>query len=91
MTGQLYRKRPVTVEALQFDGDNLGVIMEWIASQDGHALLQAGRLLIRTREGDMEVSLGDYVIREPRPTEDRRFYPCKPDIFAASYEPVVNR
>jgi hypothetical protein len=36
----------------------------------------------------MRAEPGDYVIREPFPTDDRRFYPCKPDIFEATYEAV---
>jgi hypothetical protein len=45
-------------------------------------------LLIPTLEGTMLAVEGDYVIREPFPTADRQFYPCKPDIFEATYEPV---
>ncbi|MDN6798136.1 MAG: hypothetical protein L0L50_02335 [Propionibacterium sp.] len=43
-----------------------------------------GSLIIRTLEGDMRVAPGDYVIRGVR----GEFYPCKPDIFAATYEPA---
>ena len=41
-----------------------------------------GALMIRTLEGDMKVSLGDYIIRGVQ----GEVYPCKPDIFAATYE-----
>ncbi|MFE9855590.1 hypothetical protein [Streptomyces sp. NPDC005780] len=44
-----------------------------------------GLIVIRTLEGDMKVSLGDYVIRGVQ----GEFYPCKPDIFAATYEAVT--
>lgn len=43
-----------------------------------------GELMIRTLEGDMRVSLGDWVIRGVQ----GEFYPCKPDIFGATYDPV---
>lgn len=44
-------------------------------------------LAIPTREGTMHADIGDWVIREPFPwTNGRKFYPCKPDIFAATYE-----
>ena len=43
-----------------------------------------GALMIRTLEGDMKVSLGDYIIRGVQ----GEVYPCKPDIFAATYEPA---
>lgn len=43
-----------------------------------------GELMIRTLEGDMRVGYKDWVIRGVQ----GEFYPCKPDIFAATYEPV---
>jgi hypothetical protein len=45
-------------------------------------------IAIETQEGVMIASPGDWIIREPFPTDDRQFYPCKPDIFDATYEPV---
>ena len=51
----------------------------------GHYINPAtGFLVIRTLEGDMEISLGDYLIQGVQ----GEFYPCKPDIFEASYEAV---
>ncbi|MGP9682031.1 hypothetical protein [Brachybacterium sp. AOP3-A1-3] len=44
-----------------------------------------GELMIRTLEGDMRVSIGDWVIRGVH----GEFYPCKPDIFEATYEAVT--
>lgn len=43
-----------------------------------------GMLMIRTLEGDMSVALGDWVIRGV----SGEFYPCKPDIFTATYEEI---
>lgn len=43
-----------------------------------------GELVIRTLEGDMRATYGDWIIRGVQ----GEFYPCKPDIFAATYEPV---
>ena len=43
-----------------------------------------GRMIIATLEGLHWVDLGDYVIRSIK----GEFYPCKPNIFAAMYEPV---
>ena len=43
-----------------------------------------GALMIRTLEGDMKASFGDWIIRGV----NGEFYPCKPDIFAKTYEPV---
>lgn len=44
-----------------------------------------GDLMIRTLEGDMRATYGDYIIRGVQ----GEFYPCKPDIFAATYEAVT--
>ena len=44
-----------------------------------------GLLVIRTLEGDMRAEIGDYIIRGVK----GEFYPCKPDIFAATYEEVA--
>jgi hypothetical protein len=43
-----------------------------------------GLMVIRTLEGDMKAGLGDWIIRGVQ----GEFYPCKPDIFEATYEPV---
>ncbi len=43
-------------------------------------------LLIETKEGVMKTMHGDYIIKEPFPTGDRDFYPCKPDIFLMTYD-----
>ena len=42
-------------------------------------------LVIHTLEGDMEASIGDYIIKGV----NGEFYPCKPDIFAKTYEEVT--
>lgn len=43
-------------------------------------------ITIRTLEGDMTASPGDWIIRGVQ----GEFYPCKPDIFEATYEPVTS-
>ena len=47
---------------------------------------QMGNLIIKTKEGEMKADIGDYIIKEPFSTDDRKFYPCKPDIFQKTYE-----
>jgi len=92
----MYRKRPVEIEALQFDGsvESANQILGWIGQCGGegrrfHRSKPEQGILIVTLEGEMLASPGDYVIREPFPTSDRTFYPCKPTIFEATYEPVL--
>ncbi len=84
-----FRKKPVEVEAIQFQEP---VSMEDVVAfcagtpTPAHIVMVNGpiRLLIRTLSGYVGVSVGDWVIRGVK----GECYPCKPDIFAATYEPV---
>ena len=96
-----YRKRPVVIEAMQLVGNNaqLHAVYQWIESEtqgsfdplsaevpaSGVSIDPAtGFLLIATLEGVMQAKPGDYIIRGVQ----GEFYPCKPDIFEATYEPA---
>lgn len=76
-----YRKKPVTILALKFTGNNV----DDVRSFAGDKVVLGKSLLIRTLEGDMEVSAGDYIIRGVK----GEFYPCKQDIFEQTYEEVT--
>ena len=80
-----FRKKPVVIEAMQYTMDSCHAIHEWAALGD-HVTSEACRLgiVIPTLEGDMKAELGDWIIRGVA----GEFYPCKPDIFAQTYEPV---
>jgi hypothetical protein len=79
----LYRKKSVVIEAVQWTGENYNLIRDFVG--DMRPIHQTGnKLAINTLEGLMEASLGDYIIMGVK----GEFYPCKPDIFAATYEPV---
>ena len=83
-----YRKKPVVIEAMQYTGDNRFALMGWVHDEGLPPTVwrfEKGRFLIETREGDMEVSAGDWVICGVK----GEYYPCKPDIFAATYDPVA--
>ncbi len=56
----------------------------------GRVSITDGCIEIRTKEGLMRADFGDWIIQEPFPTEDRQFYPCKPEIFEATYSIVWN-
>jgi hypothetical protein len=75
-----YRKKPVVIDAVQFTGKNLDEILEFGA----HAFYNntPGKILIPTLEGRMTANKGDYIIKGVK----GEFYPCKPDIFEATYE-----
>ena len=87
-----YKKKPVVIEAFIWTGDeNQPEDPEWIcaAIQEGDAYFtDVGtpnyRLNIVTLEGTMTASPGDYIIQGVK----GELYPCKPDIFEATYEPV---
>lgn len=75
-----FRKKPIVIEAVQFT-DNLGEIEKFCGNDVG---LQDGVFVAFTLEGPLRISPGDWIIRGVK----GEFYPCKPDIFAATYEPV---
>lgn len=79
-----FRKKPVVIEAFQFrsgEQDN-SVAGDVIAGNVRYP--EDGSMLIRTLEGEMRADPGDWIIRGVK----GELYPCKPDIFAATYEPV---
>ena len=78
-----YRKKPVTIEAIQWNGENLSEIRDFMRSTvETHGLV----LIIPTLEGNMYASLNDYIIKGV----NGEFYPCKPYIFAKTYEEVMS-
>lgn len=80
-----YRKKPVIIEAIQFNGDNCEEIIEF-TNNTAHCLAtHTPLIIIPTLEGDHQARTGDWVIKGVKD----EFYPCKPDIFDATYE-VVN-
>jgi hypothetical protein len=77
-----YRKKPVVIEAVQWTGSNYGEIVGFA----GNAwwLHHTSTPFISTLEGEMRVNEGDFIIKDVA----GEFYPCKPDIFEKTYEPV---
>lgn len=88
-----YKKKPVVIEAIQWT-TNLEEVKEFVGKDLEYSILdtawQVGKgaphvfMKIHTLEGDMEVSKGDFIIKGV----NGEFYPCKPDIFEKTYEPV---
>jgi hypothetical protein len=81
-----FRKKPVVIEAVQWTGDNVNQISEFMGFPSYSHHTDTG-LHIHTLEGTMHASEGDWIIKGVQ----GEFYPCKPDIFAATYEPEVAR
>lgn len=83
-----FRKKPVVIEAMQFTGENFFDCLAFMGPIPEAVWMECHTTdlpVIHTLEGDMVVSVGDWIIRGVK----GEFYPCKPDIFEATYEPVV--
>jgi len=83
-----FRKKPVVIEAMQFVGgyESASAIQAW-ANQRGALIVYHtayDSLAIPKLKGHMQATQGDWIICGVK----GEFYPCKPDIFAATYEPA---
>jgi len=83
-----FRKKPVVIEARQWDGfcTTAERLMQWMRTHGVSSVYTDGpsALTICTLEGDMIAVPGDWIIQGVK----GEFYPCKPDIFEATYEEV---
>ena len=93
-----FRKKPVEVDAFQFDGDLMDTNGEYYVPSWAVLAFQFGRLFfdssspltppcelhIQTLDAIAIASVGDWIIQGTH----GELYPCKPDIFAETYEPV---
>lgn len=93
-----FRKKPVVIDAIRWTGDNLADIIQFTDGRPpeintNHAgmkwdeyvdLVRREGLKIFTLEGEHLASIGDWIIRGV----NGEYYPCKPDIFAKTYEPA---
>ena len=89
-----YKKKPLVVEAIQFIPDNYDEVCDFtnstpikvneraIPTPDGGWTHTFDGIIIKTLEGDMLASVGDYIIKGVK----GEFYPCKPDVFEQTYE-----
>ena len=83
-----YRKKPVVVEAWEFTRASIKLADSWVRQyrNDINLFSQYGGdvlyIEVKTLEGTMRAELGDYIIKGIK----GEFYPCKPDIFEATYE-----
>lgn len=87
-----YRKKPVVIEAVKWTGINLEEIKAFVGKDLKYNIFdtawEVGKgaphvfMKIHTLEGDMDASVGDYIIKGV----NGEFYPCKPGVFAKTYE-----
>lgn len=87
-----YRKKPVVIDAVQFKTNNelrsphMDSLINWI-NQESEKIMayhNGTDIFIRTLEGTMKASVGDYIIKGV----NGEFYPCKEDIFNKTYDAV---
>ncbi len=84
-----YRRRMNVVEAWQYTGEYAEMpqwLMDALDAQGEKILCQGDTFIISTLEGEMIAQQGDWIIRGIR----GELYPCKPDIFEATYEESSN-
>lgn len=81
-----YVKKPVVVEAIQWDGKNTNDVLAFGPGKITYTEITGSHLMIFTLEGTMTAIVGDWIIKGIK----GEFYPCKPDIFEASYEAVTD-
>lgn len=79
-----FRKKPIVIEAVQYNGHNKVEIIEFT---NGKAMTNTCHihLTIPTLEGDHKADVNDWIIKGVK----GEFYPCKPDIFKETYEEVI--
>jgi len=90
-----YVKKPIVVEAMKFEGDmrSYHAIVSWVKesgfNQDYEVMCNFGRggIALPTLEGDMTANVGDWIIKGVK----GEFYPCKPDIFEATYTELTDK
>lgn len=82
-----FRKKPVEIEAVKFDGWNWAECYQFMSDEVlvfPQVLKEREYIKIETLEGTMTASRGDWIIKGV----NGEFYPCKPDIFEKTYELV---
>ena len=84
-----FRKKPVVIEAFQIpqrDEEPSEKMIEWLHKMDQEWEGDSEGIVIHTLEGDMHGQPGDWIIKGVH----GEYYPCKPDIFDKTYEPVTD-
>jgi hypothetical protein len=79
-----YRKKPVVIEAMQNVVGRAETISSWMKSHGVTPEWDGESFAIKTLEGVMKADRGDWIIRGVK----GEFYPCKPDIFVATYDAI---
>lgn len=79
-----YRKKPVVIEAEKWTGSNLNSDESLFHRPEVIIKSDGSEFIVATLEGAMTGHKGDWLIQGVK----GELYPCKPDIFEATYEPA---
>lgn len=84
-----FRKKPIIIEATNFTRDTWDSIVEFTNGKAKSLRIEKhpqgkAYCIIQTLEGDMIAAEGDWIIKGVK----GEFYPCKPEIFVVTYEPI---
>lgn len=77
-----YRKKPITIEARRYTAESKDDIIKWLKECNQTYYIHGDSLRIVTLEGEIRAQFDDWIIKGVH----GEFYPCKPDIFLATYE-----
>lgn len=80
-TPRKYQKKPITIEAIQFETTNIDDVSAFIGNFPHRVIHSEGLIIINTLEGEHMVKHGDYVVKG----NFDEFYPVKPEIFQSNY------
>ena len=78
-----FRKKPVVIEAVMWTGANVVEVANFLGLTSDD-IFPAMPIVIHTLEGDHRADIGAWIITGVK----GEFYPCKPDIFEQTYEPI---
>lgn len=80
-----YRKKPVAVQAFQWNGTNITEVADLMGDSPYRCILEKENLIVSTLEGEMTAKPGWWVIRGVKD----ELYPCDPEVFEVTYEEVT--
>lgn len=76
-----YTKKPITIEAVQFTGQSMYDLDDFMDGSDAFSFHKDGTISVITNHGGAKVEKGDWIVKSP----SGEFYPCKPDVFKETY------
>lgn len=81
----MFRKKPMELEARQYTGKNGTDLLAWMGGTELEEDFTGDDITIHTLNGPVRAEKGDWIIKGQKAGD---FYPCKPDVFAATYDPA---